>query len=151
MTSKPKKAAGKGKKAAAADKAETERELPQHVEEVADEKKATDVAEAPKAPPPEVSEASEASEESTEHTEAQQNGKAGNKKPTEAQAEAMAEQLVAQARKPMKKNDSQSSLAGSVTVSADLKEAHSLLHPTPSFQTSMLSQYAFIINAEALC
>ena len=31
----------------------------------------------------------------------------------------MAEQVVAQARKPIKKNDSQNSLAGSVTVSTD--------------------------------
>ena len=118
MTSKPKRATGKGKKAAAADKAETARE------------------------PPEASEASEASEESTDHTEAQeQNGKAGNKKPSEAQAEAMAEQLVAQARKPMKKNDSQSSLAGSVTVSADPEQVHEALHCRYCCWASLFCQF----------
>lgn len=107
MTNKAKRG-GKGKKAAApAVKAESE--VPDKVVEVPQEAKASAVNEGNSAPSPEASVAA------TDQAAAQENCSAEQEKPTEDEAEAIAERLVAQARKTMKKESSQSSLAGSVT------------------------------------
>ena len=112
MTAKAKKGAAvnKGKKAAgaAAPKKKVEADAANDVVEVSEEQKASAVEEPKAAPPPVASDTEHASEE-TKH-QPEQN------KPTEREAEAIAEQLVAGARKPLTKNESQSSLAGSVTV-----------------------------------
>ena len=110
MTNKAKRGTGKGKKAAAP-AAKAESEVPDKVVEVPQEAKASAVNEGKSAPPPEASMAA------TDQAAAQENCSAEQEKPTEDEAEAIAEHLVAQARKPMKKESSQSSLAGSVTVS----------------------------------
>ncbi|DBA71579.1 TPA: hypothetical protein ACH3X2_001044 [Trebouxia sp. C0005] len=108
MTNKAKRGAGKGKKAAAP-AAKTESEVPDKVVEVPQEAKASAVNEGKSAPPP------EASVVATDQAAAHENCSVEQEKPTEDEAEAIAEHLVAQARKPMKKESSQSSLAGSVT------------------------------------
>ena len=110
MTTKAKRGAGKGNKAAAP-AAKAESELPDKVVEDPQEAKASAVNEGKSAPPPEASVAA------TDQAAAQENCSTEQEKPTEDEAEAIAEHLVAQARKPMKKESSQSSLAGSVTVS----------------------------------
>ncbi len=111
MTSKSKRGAVKGKKAAGpAVKAKAESEVPEQVEEVSEEAKATTADEGQAAPPPEASTAA------PDQAELQPDGKTEQGKPSEAEAEAIAEQMVVQARKPIKKNNSRSSLAGSVTV-----------------------------------
>ena len=91
MTSKSKKGAAvhKGKKAAAASKSEVDSDKASKVVEVSEEHKVSAAVD----------------------DQPEQN------KPSEKQADAIAEHLVAEARKPLIKNDSQSSLAGSVTVS----------------------------------
>ena len=107
MTGKSKKGAAvsKGKKvgAGAAPKPKQESDEATKVIEVSEDQKAAEEVKA--APPP------AASTQDVDNSE-----EAGQSKPTEAEAEAIAEQLLAEARKPLKKNDSQSSLAGSVTV-----------------------------------
>lgn len=112
MTGKAKKGApaSKGKKAAAgvAPKPRPRLDQANAVVEVPEEQKASAAAEVA-APPP-------ASIQDVDHLE--EAGQQLESKPTEAEAEAIAEQLLAEARKPIKKNDSQSSLAGSVTVGA---------------------------------
>ncbi|DBA77975.1 hypothetical protein WJX77_009797 [Trebouxia sp. C0004] len=108
MTNKAKRGAGKGKKAAAP-AAKAEPEVLDKVVEVSQEARASPVNEGKGAPPPEASMAA------TDQAAAQENCSTEQEKPTEDKAEIIAEQLVAQARKPMKKESSQSSLAGSVT------------------------------------
>ncbi len=111
MTNKAKRGGkGKGKKGAAS-AVKAEPEIPDKVVEVPQEAKASAVNEGKNAPPPEASVAA------TDQAAAQENCSGEQEKPTEDEAEVIAEQLVAQARKPMKKESSQSSLAGSVTVS----------------------------------
>lgn len=113
MTGKAKKGApaSKGKKASAgvAPKAKPRLDQANAVVEVPEEQKVSAAAEVKVAPPP-------AATQDVDHRE--EAGQQPESKPSEAEAEAIAEQLVAEARKPLKKNDSQSSLAGSVTVGA---------------------------------
>ena len=113
MTSKSKKgaAANKSKKAAAAvSKPKAETSPPDVVVEVKEGDKVSAAEQVKAAPPPEAAAAR------TDQAAEQANGQVDQKKPTEEEAEAIAEQLVVEARKPIKKNDSQASLAGSVTV-----------------------------------
>lgn len=112
MTGKAKKGAPASKKAAAgvAPKAKPRLDQANAVVEVPEEQKVSAAAAEVKAAPP------PASTQGVDHLE--EAGQQPESKPTEAEAEAIAEQLLAEARKPLKKNDSQSSLAGSVTVGA---------------------------------
>lgn len=112
MTGKSKQGAAvhKGKKAAAASKSKAESDEASKVVEVSEEQKVSAAEEVKAAPPPEASmQSGEEDREEVDH-------KPEQNKPTEQEAEAIAEHLVAEARKPLTKNDSQSSLAGSVTV-----------------------------------
>ena len=111
MTGKAKKGAPASKKAVAgvAPKAKPRLDQANAVVEVPEEQKASAAAEVKAAPPPAPTQDADNLEEAGQQPES---------KATEAEAEAIAEQLIAEARKPLKKNDSQSSLAGSVTVGA---------------------------------
>ena len=112
MIGKSKKGAavGKGKKAGAgaAPKPKQKSVEANKVVEVSEDQKATAADEVKAAPPP------AASTQDTDDSE--EAGQQPENKPSEAEAEAIAEKLLAEARKPLKKNNSQSSLAGSVTV-----------------------------------
>lgn len=112
MTGKSKKgaAAHKGKKAVAAAKSKVDSDEEGKVVEVSEADKVS-AAEATKAAPP-----PKASTQDSDNDSEEVNDQSEQKKPTEQEAEAIAEHIVAEARKPLKKNDSQSSLAGSVTV-----------------------------------
>ena len=113
MASKSKTGASTKKSKTAANVASKSKPQPNaanKVVEVGDEEKTSSAEEVKAAPPPESSTAD------TEQASEEDRGQPEQKKPTEEEAEAIAEQLVAEARKPIKKNDSQSSLAGSVTV-----------------------------------
>ena len=112
MTGKSKTGAAvsKGKKAGAgaAPKPKQESDEANQVVVVSEDQKATAADEVKAAPPPEASTKDiDGSKEAVQQPD---------NKPSEADAEAIAEKLLAEARKPLKKNDSQSSLAGSVTV-----------------------------------
>lgn len=111
MTGKSKKgaAAHKGKKAVAAAKSKVDSDEEGKVVEVSEADKVS-AAEATKAAPP-----PKASTQDSDNDSEEVNDQSEQKKPTEQEAEAIAEHIVAEARKPLKKNDSQSSLAGSVT------------------------------------
>ena len=110
MTGKSKKGAAvsKGKKAGAAPKSKQELVKANKVVEVSEDQKASAAEEVKAAPPPAAS--------TQDKDQSEEAGQQPKNKPTEAEAEAIADQLLADARKPLKKNDSQSSLAGSVTV-----------------------------------
>lgn len=110
MTGRSKKeaAVGKGKKAGAAPKPKQELDDANEVVEVSEDQKAKAADEVKAAPPPAAS--------TQETHDSEEAGRQPENKPSEAEAEAIAEKLLAEARKPLKKNDSQSSLAGSVTV-----------------------------------
>ena len=112
MTGKSKKGAavsqGKNAGAGAVPKPKQESDEANQVVEVTEEQKATAADEVKAAPPPEAS--------TKDIDNSEEAGQQPENKPSEADAEAIAEKLLAEARKPLKKNSSQSSLAGSVTV-----------------------------------
>lgn len=127
MTAKTKRGAANGK-AAAADKKATAKqkaakETKEQVVEVSDDAKAIkadankDVSEqaAPKAPAPDQASAAQEDSDASEAS-AVDNGNSEPEVTAEEQAEQTAEKIADETQKPLTKNSSSSSLAGSVTV-----------------------------------